>query len=78
MVSDKLKRIILAELSLDDFEIVDGTVASTVPGWDSLNHAQIIAAVEDGFGVRFKTAEIMRLKNVGDLQALLDQKAQGR
>ncbi len=78
MVSDKLKRIILEQLSLDDHEIVDATTAAMVPGWDSLNHGRIIAAVEDGFGLRFKTAEIIRLKNVGDLQALIDKKSQGR
>ncbi len=74
MVSDKLKRIILAELSLKDHEIADSTTAAMVPGWDSLNHGRIIAAVEDGFGVRFKTAEIIRLRNVGDLQVLVDKK----
>ncbi len=74
MISDKLKRIILGELGLTDHEISETTTASMVPGWDSLNHGRIIAAVEDGFGLRFKTAEILRLKNVGDLQALVDRK----
>jgi acyl carrier protein len=78
MISDKLKRIILDELSLTDHELLETTTASMVPGWDSLNHGRIIAAVEDGFGVRFKTAEIIRLRNVGDLQALVDQKTGAR
>lgn len=77
MISDKLKKVILAELGIDDFAIVDETVASEVPGWDSLNHVRVISAVEDAFHVRFKTAEIIRLKNVGQLQALLDSKARG-
>jgi len=78
MISDKLKQIILRELSLDDVELSDTTTASMVPGWDSLSHVRIVSAVEDGFGVRFKTAEVMRLKNVGDLQALIDKKAAAR
>lgn len=77
MVSDRLKKVILDELGLDDWEIVDGTVASEVPGWDSLNHVRVINAVEDAYKVRFKTSEIVRLKNVGQLQALLDGKARG-
>ncbi len=77
MVSDKLKQVILAELGLDDWPIADETVASQVPGWDSLNHVRVINAVEDAFQVRFKTSEIVRLKNVGQLQALLDGKARG-
>ena len=72
MVSEQLKKVILRELDLDDWEIVDETVASSVPGWDSLSHVRIVCAVEDAFGVRFKTSEIVRLRNVGQLQALLD------
>ncbi len=77
MVSDKLKKVILAELSLDDWPIADETIASEVPGWDSLNHVRVISAVEDAYQVRFKTSEIVRLRNVGQLQALLDAKASG-
>ncbi len=74
MVSDRLKKVILTELGLDDWAIVDETVASEVPGWDSLNHVRVISAVEDAYKVRFRTSEIVRLKSVGQLQALLDSK----
>ena len=74
MVSEKLKKVILAELGLDDWEISDETVASAVPGWDSLNHVRVISAVEDAYRIRFKTSEIVRLRNVGQLQALVDGK----
>lgn len=75
MVSEKLKKVILTELELDEWELTDDTVASSVPGWDSLSHVRIISAVEDAFRIRFKMSEILRLKNVGQLQALLDGKA---
>lgn len=75
MISDRLKQVILRELELDDWEIDASTTADTVPGWDSLSHVRIIAAVEDAFGIRFQTSEIVRLRNVGQLQALVDGKA---
>jgi acyl carrier protein len=75
VISEKLKKVILAELELDDWPLADDTVATAVPGWDSLNHVRIITAVEDVFQVRFKTSEIVNLRNVGQLQALLDGKA---
>ncbi len=75
MISERLKAVILRELDLDDCELEDATTADTVPGWDSLRHAQIIAAVEAEFGVRLKTLEVLRLKNIGELQALIDSKA---
>ncbi len=75
MISDRLKSVILRELELDDFPIDDLTVAYMVPGWDSLSHARIILAVEEEFGLHFKTAELLRLSNVGDLQALISRHA---
>jgi acyl carrier protein len=74
MVSDRLKNVILREVDLDEWEIGDATTASSVPGWDSLSHVKIISAIEDEFHVRFQTMEVIRLKNVGDLQALVDKK----
>lgn len=77
MVSEKLKKVILDQLELDDWELTDETTAGMVPGWDSLSHVRVISAVEEQFGLRFKTAEIYRLQTVGQLQALIDKKLQG-
>ena len=74
MVSAKLKKVILNVLKLDDWEIADATLAAEVPGWDSLSHVNVVSAVERHFGVRFKNVEVLRLKNVGDLQRLVDSK----
>jgi acyl carrier protein len=74
MVSDRLRKVILRELELDDFAIEDSTTANMVPGWDSLNHVRIIAAIEAEYGVRFRTVEVLRLRNVGDIQTLLEKK----
>jgi len=74
MISKELKKVILDELNLDDFDLQDETTAPEVPGWDSLNHINIILAVENKFSVKFKSYEALRLKNVGDLQKLLDSK----
>lgn len=74
MVTEKLKAVILKELNLESFEIDDATTASMVPGWDSLSHVRVIMAVEQAYSVRFRTIEVIRLRNVGELQALLDKK----
>ncbi len=74
MVTEKLKKVILTELELDDFNIADETTANQVPNWDSLNHINIILAVEKEFGVKFKGTEILKVKNIGELQKLIDTK----
>ena len=74
MITDKLKSIILKELDLEEFPIDETTTAPMVPGWDSLRHIRVLCAIEENYGIRFKTLEILRLKNVGELQDLLDSK----
>jgi acyl carrier protein len=70
-----LKKVILDQLGLEDWDLRDDTTAGQVPGWDSLSHAVLIAAVENEYGVRFKLRDIVRLARLGDLQALLDEKS---
>ncbi|MCK6604928.1 MAG: acyl carrier protein [Ignavibacteriaceae bacterium] len=74
MISDRLKTTILNHLDLEDYDIQDETKANTVPGWDSLSHANVILSIEKEYGVRFKSIEILKCKNIGDLQKLIDSK----
>jgi acyl carrier protein len=78
MISTELKKTILDALNLDDWAFDEQTTASEVPGWDSLSHVNVILAVEKQFKVRFNNLEVLRLKNVGDLQRLVDSKAKQR
>jgi acyl carrier protein len=75
MISERLKGAILRELNLEDFPLSEATVASEVPRWDSLSHVRVLVAVEKEFGVRFRSLEVIRLKNLGDLQTLVDKKS---
>ena len=74
MISDRLKKIVLRELDLEDFDFHDNTVANMVPGWDSLTHIQIIVAVEKNYKIKFKGIEILKIQNMGELQSLIDSK----
>lgn len=50
------------------------TTAQDVEGWDSLTHIDLIVAVEREFKVRFTTAEVVSLQNVGELIDLVAKK----
>ena len=45
--------------------------AHEVDRWDSLSHMDMILLVEEAFGIRFRTREIVDLMNVGDLVRLI-------
>lgn len=74
MISDRLKQTILKELNLDNFDFNENTTADQVPGWDSLSHLNVILAIEKEFNIRFKPYELLKLKNIGELQSLINQK----
>lgn len=76
MISDELKKVILNVLELDDFDMKDETTADQVPGWDSLNHINVILAIEKEYNLKFKGIEILKIKNIGELQQLINSKLQ--
>jgi acyl carrier protein len=50
------------------------TTADDIPAWDSMNHITIVVEAERRFGVKFQTAEIEEMKNVGDFVRLIGAK----
>ncbi len=74
MISERFKKTILKVLGLEDFEMEENTLANQLPGWDSLNHANVITALEDEYKIRLKNLEILHCDNIGDLQRLVDSK----
>ncbi|CAN5394678.1 acyl carrier protein [soil metagenome] len=71
MIKDELQSILRSVFAQPELELYDEMSAKDVDGWDSLAHIQLIVAVEKHFKVKFKNAEIARLKNVGDLIQLI-------
>ena len=57
----------------DDETIVltDKTNANDIEDWDSLAHLQLIATIEDTFGIRFSLGEINGFANVGEMCACI-------
>ena len=53
----------------DDDEIVvsESTTADDIEDWDSLEHINLVAAVEQEFGIKFTMAQVMGMKNVGEM-----------
>ena len=50
------------------------TTEADLPGWDSFSNASLIAAIEQKFGIRFRTAELQALQNVGNFVEMIHAK----
>jgi len=70
----KLNTIFQDVLGDDELRLAPETTAHDVEDWDSLNHVRLMLTVSKVFGVKFSAAEIGRLKNVGELIALIQSK----
>ncbi len=58
----------------DDIVLTPDTTANDIDGWDSQTHVLLIVAAEPRFGVKFRTAELESLKNVGHFAELIRAK----
>ena len=58
----------------DDMVIEDKTSSDDVEEWDSLNHINLVSAIEKEFEIRFDLGELMVLKDVGAMIDLMIEK----
>jgi acyl carrier protein len=54
-------------LDNSDIALNYNTTVADVDEWDSLNHIQIVVAIEKHFKIKFTTQEIQQWKNVGEI-----------
>lgn len=66
-IENKVKSIISSILGVDVSKIGDDTAIGDLPEWDSLNHIQIISAIEKEFDFRFTPDVMMDLEDVSDI-----------
>ncbi len=58
----------------DKLQIQNEMTAKDVEEWDSLNHINLIVAVERAFKIKFTTKEVSNLANVGEFLAVIKSK----
>ncbi len=70
----ELNKIFIEVFEDDSIVLADNTTTSDIDAWDSLNHIQMITAVEKKFKIRFKLNELLNFKNLGDLSKSIEEK----
>lgn len=51
----------------ESIEVDDDTTSDDIEDWDSLEHINLLAAVEQEFGVKFNMGQVNTMKNVGEM-----------
>jgi len=57
-----------------NLEYNDSLSPANVPGWTSLQHVKLIAAIEAEFGIHFEWQEMLEIGNAGDILRILQKK----
>jgi acyl carrier protein len=58
----------------DDMIIENVTSSDVIEDWDSLNHINLVSAIEKEFKIKFALGELMTLKDVGAMVDLMMEK----
>lgn len=60
-MEEKLKKIMSQTLSVPESEIMPDSSPDNLASWDSLQHMNLILAIEQGFDIRFDEEEIIQM-----------------
>ena len=66
-IIESVENIFKDVLDEDDLVIGSETTAEDVDEWDSLNHIQLVVAIEKHFKIKFTSTEIQSYANVGEM-----------
>lgn len=73
-ITGKVQEIFRDVFQTPELVINPEMTANDVDKWDSLTHLTMIARVEESFGFRFKLKEMVKMKNVGDMLTIINEK----
>ena len=55
----------------ESITVNEETTADDIEDWDSLEHINLIAAVEQEFGMKFTMGQVVTMKNVGEMADII-------
>lgn len=57
----------------ESIEVNDDTTSDDIDDWDSLEHINLIAAIEQEFDMKFNMGQIVTMKNVGEMVDIIEE-----
>lgn len=69
-----LTDLVAEVLDLPAAQVTEDTGPATTAAWSSLRHVQIVARIEQTYGIRLTAREARTCRSVGKLRAVLAEK----
>ena len=73
-IDAQVRQIISDVLSVPVSGLLDEASPQTIENWDSVQHLNIVLALEEGLNVQLDPEDIEAMKNVGSIIALVQSK----
>ncbi len=70
-IFDRLNEVFQDVFDDDSITVNENTTAADIEDWDSLSHITLVSAVEDEFRMKFSMKEVVEMKNVGEMAAIV-------
>jgi len=74
-IKDKIQEIFRDIFDEEELVISEETTADDIEEWDSLNHINIISAIEKEYKIKFALGELQAMKDVGEMIHLISVKS---
>ncbi len=66
-IFERLNKVFREVFDDESIVVKEETTAKDIEDWDSLEHINLVVAVEQEFKIKFNMNEVTTMKNVGDM-----------
>ena len=74
LIYEKLNEVFQDVFDDEELTIDGNTTADDIEDWDSLEHINLMVAVESAFNIKFNMGEVNSFKNVGAMVEAIENK----
>ena len=72
-VFERLNKVFQEVFDDETIEVNDDTTSEDIDDWDSIEHINLIVAVEEEFSIKIPMGKVVTMKNVGEMADIILQ-----
>ena len=73
-MNEKVAEAINEVFNIEKSAVSEGSSPDNIAGWDSFSHLELVVVLEEKFGVKFTTQEIIGMSTAGKISEILRKK----
>lgn len=71
-ILNRVNKIFRIVFKKENLTVTEATCADDIEDWDSLQHINLLAMLEDEFQIEFDIDQIVSMENVGDMVKVIE------